>query len=196
MLRSTAGRYADYLNMRQMCGYDMTNTVYLFPGDMNAAHREMVEESNAKELDIRIRRALDSYPLIKKHYRRYRKQFYFEDGKFLIRPARDAGEIIREGRILHHCVGGDNYLSSHNAGKSIILFLRFRDMPETPYVTVEIDPEKRRIMQWYGAHDKKPDREKLQKWLDAYVLRLKCGREAVGQDGSQETGQGLLMAAM
>lgn len=195
-IQSTAAHYADYLDMRHACGYDMTNTVYLFPRDLDAAHREMVEENNAKELDIRIRRALDEYPFIKKHYRWYRKQFYFEDGKFMIRPARDAGEIIREGRILHHCVGGDNYLGRHNAGKSIILFLRFKDMPEAPYVTVEIDPKKKEIMQWYGAHDKKPDRTKIQKWLDAYVTRLKCGPAAAGQDTDAEMMQSIMMPAM
>lgn len=71
-------------------GYDMTNTVRLFPRDLDAAHAKMVEESNKKETDIRIAQVCVRYPLIKKHYRRYRKQFYFEDGEFLIRPARDA----------------------------------------------------------------------------------------------------------
>lgn len=195
-LQNTAGRYIDYLNMRHALGYDMTNTAYLFPRDLDTAHARMVKESNKKEADIRIASVCVKYPLIKKHYRRYRKQFYFADGEFLIRPARDAGEIVMEGRILHHCVGGDNYLRKHNDGKSIILFLRAEADPDMPYITVEIDPGKKTVMQWYGAHDKKPDEERMQGWLDAYVLRLKCGQEAAGQDGAQETGQGLLMAAI
>ena len=96
-----------------------------------------------------------------------------------------------EGRILHHCVGGDGYLKKHNDGKGIILFLRAADAPDTPYITVEIDPEKKKIRQWYGAHDKKPDKERMQEWLDAYVARLKGGQGAAGQDAAQETGQGL-----
>lgn len=179
-----------------MLGYDMTNTVYLFPRDLDVAHGKMVEESNRKEADARIREASDRYPLIRKHYRQYRRQFYFEDGEFLIRPARDAGEIIMEGKILHHCVGGDKYLSSHNNGNSIILFLRFMDEPEVAYITVEIGTESKNIIQWYGAHDGKPDKERMQKWLDAYVTRLKCGLEAAGQDRAQEAGQGILMPAI
>ncbi len=190
-LQGTASRYTDYLNMRHALGYDMTNTVYLFPRNLDAAHARMVEESNRKEADIRIASVCARYPLIKKHYRRYRKQFYFADGEFLIRPARDAGEIVMEGRILHHCVGRDGYLKKHNDGKGIILFLRAADAPDTPYITVEIDPEKKKIRQWYGAHDKKPDKERMQEWLDAYVARLKGGQGAAGQDAAQETGQGL-----
>lgn len=193
-LRDTAGRYIDYLNMLRVLGYDMTNTVYLFPRDLDAAHAKMVEESNEKEVDLRIASVCGSYPLIKRHYRRYRKKFYFADGEFLIRPARDAGEIVMEGRILHHCVGGDSYLKRHNDGKSIILFLRTVNEPDMPYITVEIDPEKKKIRQWYGAHDKKPDKERMQKWLDAYVTWLECG--AAGKDGLQEAGQVLLMAAV
>lgn len=79
-----------------------------------------------------------------------------------------------EGRFLHHCVGGDNYLRRHNDGERFILMLRTRKEPEVPYITVEIDQEDR-ILQWYGAHDKKPDRERMQSWIDAYTTRLKLG---------------------
>lgn len=195
-LQDTAGRYIDYLNMRRTLGYDMTNTVYLFPRDLNAAHVKMVEESNKKEVDARIREASERYPLIKKHYRRYRKMFYFADREFLIRPARNAGEIIMEGRILHHCVGGDRYLNNHDKGEYLILFLRFMDRPDEPYITVEINPDTKRIIQWYGANDKKPDKMRMQGWLDAYVTRLRCGLEETEQETTAQVEQTLLMAAM
>lgn len=195
-LQDTAGRYIDYLNMRRTLGYDMTNTVYLFPRDLYAAHVTMVVESNKKEADARIREASERYPLIKKHYRRYRKMFYFADGEFLIRPARNAGEIIMEGRILHHCVGGDRYLNGHDKGEHLILFLRFMDRPDEPYITVEIDPDRKRIIQWYGANDKKPDEMRMQGWLDAYVTRLRCGLAATEQETTAQVEQTLLMAAM
>lgn len=195
-LRQTKQTYFDYLTMRKALGYDMNNTIYLFPRDLNAAHAVMVHEFNKKEADRRLMEVAVKYPLIKKHYRRLRKRFYYEDENFLIRPARNAEDIVMEGRILHHCVGGDTYLERHNQETSIILFLRMAKEPEIPYITVEIDPKKLNILQWYGAHDKKTDKKNTDKWLDAYVLRLKCGQEAAGQGGSQETGQGILMAAM
>ena len=80
---------------------------------------------------------------------------------------------MEEGRILHHCVGSDNYLNKHNDGKSYILMLRFKDKAEEPYITVEIDSGKEYILQWYGARDRKPDKENMQKWLNQYLEQLR-----------------------
>lgn len=183
-LKRTAQTYIDYLTMRKDLGYDLQNTVYLFPRDLRAAHNKMVMEQKKEEADKRIREVCAKYPLIKKHYRRLRKRFYFEDEEFLIRPARDAGEIVTEGRILHHCVGGDNYLKKHNEDQTTILFLRSRQDPEMPYITVEIETQTLKIRQWYGAHDKKPDRERMQSWIDAYTTRLKL--EGTGRESEKE----------
>lgn len=191
-LRDTARTYIDYLNMRQEQGYDLQNTVYLFPKSLEAAHAKMVMEQNQAELDQRIREVARKFPLIKKHYRRLRNQFYFEDEEFLIRPARDAGEIVMEGRFLHHCVGGDSYLRKHNEDQSTILFLRLKEEPEIPYITVEIETKTGRIRQWYGAYDKKPDKDRMQSWLDAYATRLSCAGVAAGEAGTGEPAQELL----
>ena len=78
-----------------------------------------------------------------------------------------------EGRILHHCVGGDNYLRKHSDGTSYILMLRKKTEQKTPYITVEINGERPKIMQWYGLHDGKPDQKNIQNWLDAYIDRIK-----------------------
>lgn len=174
-LKNTARIYFDYLAMRKALGYDMHNTVYLAPKDLAAAHQKMVTEHNAAEADKRIREAQERFPLIRKHYRRLRNRFYYRDEDYIIRPAKDAGEIIMEGRILHHCVGGDNYLKKHNDGITTILFLRSAQNPDIPYITVEISTDTLNIIQWYGAHDRKPDRENMDSWLNRYVTKLKCG---------------------
>lgn len=188
-LRQTAITYLDYLHMRKELGYDMRNTVYLFPRNLEKAHMEMAMQQNKTEADRRIRETEAKYPLIRKHYRQLRKRFYFQDEEFVIRPARSAEEIVQEGRILHHCVGGDRYLEGHNKGCSIILFLRNKKKPKVPYITVEINAETLSIAQWYGAMDKKPDKERMQKWIDNYVTRLKYGGLAAGQEVENETVQ-------
>lgn len=183
-LKATTQTYFDYLEMRQALGYDMSNTVYLFPRDLSAAHTKMIQEYNKQKADERIRKVAVAYPQIKKHYRRLRKAFYYEDENFLIRPARNAEEIVMEGRILHHCVGGDNYLKKHNDGTSTILFLRNVKEPEMPYITVEINMDTLNILQWYGAHDKKPDKKNMDKWLNIYITRLKCLRDGTLQEAA------------
>lgn len=171
-IRHTAATYFDYLSMRVQLGYDLHNTVYQRPRNLEAAHNRMVIEINKEEQDKRLREVAEKYPEIRKNYRKLRNRYFYEDDIFIIRPAGSAEEIVQEGRILHQCVGGDYYLSKHSKGESTILMLRFREEPDIPYITVEIADN--RIIQWYGAHDKKPDMENMQKWLDAYVTRLKC----------------------
>lgn len=173
-LAHVARTYFDYLSMREQRGYDMGNTVYQRPRDLDSAHKKMVEEIDREKAEKRIQEAEERYPLIRKNYRKLRNRFFYEDDNYLIRPARSAEEIIMEGRTLHHCVGGNNYLRKHNDRESIILMLRHKAKPEMPYITVEIMEE--HILQWHGADDKKPDKSNMQRWLDAYVTRLKCGQ--------------------
>lgn len=179
-LKETAMLYQDYLGMRKKLGYDMTNSAYLFPRKLEAAHAKMVAECNKEECDRRMQEVNSRFRMIRKNYSKLRKRFFFQDDEYMIRPARDAGEIVMEGRILHHCVGGDNYLEKHDAGRSVILFLRHRQEPEVPYITVEVMAETLEIRQWYGEHDKKPDRDRMQKWMDVYATWLKCGNAAAG----------------
>lgn len=194
-LRTVKQTYFDYLNMRKVLGYDMSNTVYLFPRYLNTAHATMVNEFNKKEADKQLMEVAVKYPLIKKHYRRLRKRFYYEDENFMIRPARNAEEIVMEGRILHHCVGGDTYLERHNKETRIILFLRTAKEPEAPYITVEIDTKSLKILQWYGAHDKKTDQKNMDRWLNAYITRLKCQRDGTLQEAAAEAAMPVLAYA-
>lgn len=174
-IRHMASTYADYLSMREDRGYDLTNTVYQFPHDLDEAHEKMVEEVNKEKLDKHLKDVAARFPNIRRSYRKLRNKYYYEDDTYIIRPAKSAEEIVTEGRVLHHCVGGNNYLRKHNQGETYILFLRFKDTPNMQYVTVEIESEVPNILQWYGAHDKKPDQENIQKWLNSYMRMLVTG---------------------
>lgn len=163
--------YLDYLDMKENMGYDISDSVIQYPKDLAAAHRNVVNEFNTKVAEKRAQEKDKQYPEIKKKYRSLKAKYYYESGDYIIRPAKSAGEIVTEGRVLHHCVGGDGYLSGHNAGRAIILFLREKENPETPYITIEITGNV--IKQWYGAYDKKPDKEKIGPWLEEYLEQLR-----------------------
>ncbi|MDY5882086.1 MAG: PcfJ domain-containing protein [Roseburia sp.] len=174
-IRAVKTIYIDYLNMREALGYDLHNTVYQQPRNLEQAHAKMVQEGSKEGIDKRIMEVKLKFGSIQENYRALRNKYYYEDDTYIIRPARSAEEIVMEGRILHHCVGGDNYLRKHNDGESYILMLRFRKEAEIPYITVEIDASTQKILQWYGAHDKKPDQEHMQQWLNKYIMKLKLG---------------------
>lgn len=162
--------YSDYLRMREELGYDMTNEVFIHPKDLDEKHQEMVKEQNARKDEMTIKKKNKEFANIAKRYESLCKRYQAAADGYIIRPARDAGEIIMEGRILHHCVGGDNYLSSHDKGRSTILFLRSEKKPKKPYITIEIRGT--HIVQWYGAHDKKPNEEFFKKYLKDYEDQL------------------------
>lgn len=185
-LQSTATAYVDYLNMRHELGYDLTNMIYQYPRDLKMAHDRMVMESNQKEMDKRLKEVKQKFTGIRKQYRKLRKKYYYEDEEYIIRPAKSAEEIVMEGRILHHCVGGDTYLKRHDTGTSYILMLRFKEDADNPYITIEINAETDRIIQWYGAYDKKPDQEHIQEWIDQYVYKLQNNLLAADQPAVQE----------
>ena len=135
----------------------------------------MVMETNKEEMDKHLKEVAERYPEIRHVYRGLRNKYLYEDDKYIIRPARSAEEIVMEGRLLHHCVGGNMYLGRHNKGETYILMLRFKAEPDIPYITVEIDAKNPRILQWYGDKDKKPDKKNMQLWLDTWLMKLKTG---------------------
>lgn len=166
--------YYDYIIMRAGAGYEM-NDIFLFPKDFRRRHDEMVLQTEQAKLDKRKKEVLEKYKKIKTKFHKLSDKYSAAAGNLIIRPAKDAAEIVTEGRILHHCVGGDNYLRSHNDGRSFILFLRKIKAKDIPYITVEIRGNE--IVQWYGAYDKKPDKALVDAWLKTYTKELKKREE-------------------
>lgn len=44
-------------------------------------------------------------------------------------------------------------------GESLIIFIRKKEAPDTPFITMEYNPKSKKINQLYGDHDKQPDKE-------------------------------------
>lgn len=165
------GEYFDYIRMRAELGYDMTDDIILYPKDIHRRHNEVVLESETEKLDKRKEEVLKRFPSISKKYKKLSDKYSAAAAGYIIRPAKDAAEIVTEGRVLHHCVGSsDMYISAHNSGRSTILFLRKASDPDMPFITVEIKGEE--IKQWYGAYDKKPEEKYFTEWLKTYTNEL------------------------
>jgi hypothetical protein len=165
-LNERAGKYLDYLQMRIELGYDLSNNVYSKPRDLDAAHQEMVMQSDAKKIKEKSMTADEKYTQIPKLIKQLSKVYMYKDEKYQIVIPKSASDIIEEGHVLHHCVGGDNYLRAHNRQTSTILFLRHSKNPDIRFVTIEI--KKDHIVQWYGAYDKKTEETEVNKWLRTY----------------------------
>ena len=75
--------------------------------------------------------------------------------------AKSPADLIREGEMLHHCVGRMNYDQRFVREESLIFFIRNKYEPEIPFVTVEYSLSQKKILQCYGEHDHKPSEDVL-----------------------------------
>lgn len=88
--------------------------------------------------------------------------------------------IIKEGRMLHHCVGndgaGERYYDRIERRESFIMFLRRAEEPEDPYYTLEIEPDgtvrQKRTLFDRQHEDIEQATEFLQKWQKVIAARL------------------------
>ena len=121
--------WLDYLIDATKIELDLTVKRNVFPKDLYRMHSNIIKQIQYvgdKELDKKMAKLAE----------RRNWLFVLEDKSYLIRPAVSSAEIIAEGKILHHCVGG--YAERHATGKTNILFLREKANPDTPFYTMEV----------------------------------------------------------
>lgn len=171
-IRQVLTEYKDYLRTREANGDDLSNTVYLKPRNLYETYSRIRLEAEQRKNEKYINDMEEKYPDIKSRSKKIPRKYTFKHEELMIRPAIDAKEIVLEGRTLHHCVGSDEqpYLKNYNSGKGWIMVIRDIKAPDIPYITVELKDN--RIMQWYGEHDTKPDREIIEEFLKEYKKHI------------------------
>lgn len=135
--------YADYITAADGCGLDLSNTIHLLPRDFWEKHDTVTAAWSAICANRRNSEANAKY---KARLQKLTARYLYWSDTLLIRAPVNAGEIVEEGKRLEHCVGG--YADRHLSGKTTILFLRRRDKPHVPLVTIEMDGNT--IRQVYG----------------------------------------------
>lgn len=120
------------------------------PKNLQAAHDRVLTESNffaKKHQEEQIQnRFKQLQPLL------------LETNELIMKAPESGTEIILEGKMLQHCVGG--YVQRHADGKTNILFIRKKDEPDMPYYTIEVSNDYQ-IIQCHGYRNEatcsKPD---------------------------------------
>ena len=75
--------------------------------------------------------------------------------------AKSPADLIVEGKTLNHCVGRMNYDQKFVREESLIFFVRNKNEPNKPFVTVEYSLENKKVLQCYGENDHKPNEDIL-----------------------------------
>lgn len=184
--------YRDYFTACRYIGLDMNSERNRYPHDFFRWHDVRIEEYRTMrfadekreraERDARLKKELaerfEKFGEIARKYLNLNKNGHLYSVAIAMSPA----ELVREGKVLHHCVGQMGYDRKFAEERSLIFFVRRSAAPETPFVTMEYSPESGRILQCYADRNTMPDEDVLKfinkTWLPYANRKLKQMRAA------------------
>ena len=102
----------------------------MYPKCLIDAHDEMLLKVKEKEDAVITKKIADRVQEL--------MGYVYENKELglLIKPADSQAALIKEGKLLHHCVA--NYAKDHGDGKTTIFFIRKIADPEIPFFTLEL----------------------------------------------------------
>lgn len=163
----------DYWRDCEKLKLDLKREDILLPPNLAQAHQRtneaLAEARRQKELE-ETRRTQEEFG---KRLKKLERDFDFESGALLIRPARSHAELIDEGSALHHCVA--TYAKKHLSGQTVIFFIRKKNEPDKPFYTLEYNPKTESIIQCRGLHNcgKTPEVEAFVEAWSGYIRNKK-----------------------
>lgn len=155
--------YMDYLHMLEELETPLNDDTVLYPENLQVAHDNAVNTLNLLKSEIE-----------EKEYEERKKQikvFEAEIGDLLFLTPHALQEIVQEGSMLHHCVGSQHYLEQHKQGETMIVFIRRKEQPTTPYFTLEYRNE--RVIQVQGKYNRQGIPQKVKKAINDWVKVIK-----------------------
>ncbi len=161
--------YNDYFRACNYLGLNMTEDKNRYPHDFKRWHDIRIDEYNtAKAMkDAEERKAL--YEKFAAVANKYLVLEYDKKSVYMAIIAQKPSDLIREGELLHHCVGRMGYDQKFVREESLIFFIRTKEQPAVPFVTMEYSPKQKRILQCYCYKDSAPDESVMDfvknKWL-------------------------------
>ena len=184
--------WKDYLSMAGQLGYDLSERTVAMPKNLRERHDAASEILYTRTHEEELKKYRTRRRQLEKLYR-------FSLGGYCILIPTGADEIIREGRTLHHCVGG--YADRHMKGKTTILFLRNARKPGRPFLTIELEKKdgQIRIRQIHGYKNEgytgavDPQRrfawflEPWLAWVNAGSERDRAGNPVLPEAETEET---------
>lgn len=166
-LRNFFVDYNDYVTCCIELRYDLTDTAISRPHNF----QEMHDRVTSLVRDLRAKREAEKLKGVQAVYEQLHDLIEWTDGKLLVRMAHDAGDLIREGREMQHCVG--TYGRRVAEGMCFIFFIRRAEEPGKAFYTVEIKPDLKKLQvvqcRGYRNNDRSPEeREEVNAFLAKY----------------------------
>lgn len=173
-------KYFSYMKEKEMwaaelmeyydCAYRLGVTGYpwnlegrMIPDALEHAKRDALLLKNDSVYSLYFKENLDKW-----------SSYCYEDDEYIIIPPKTPMELVTEGAKLHNCVG--NYILDAAYGATVILFVRRKDYPETPFYTLEVKDGV--FVQCRGFGNKRMD-DMLQRFIERF-----CADKSISVDTS------------
>ena len=153
--------YLDYLKACQYLSIDMSLPKNRFPHDFKYWHDMRIDQYATARAEADRKAKQELYEKFSRIAEKYLPLEYAKRSAFICIIARSPADLIREGEMLNHCVGRMNYDMRVIREQSLIFFIRMKEHPDTPFVTVEYSLQSHKVLQCYGEHDHRPSDDVL-----------------------------------
>lgn len=152
-----AGLLLDTRNMaKRLAGNRTLSAEELWPRNLVAVHDRLSGQLAAKENAAVAARYQAGFDKILEQY----GCLQWNDGALCVVLPKCNGDLIREGKVLRHCVGG--YGAQHIDGSHVIFFIRHYRRPERCYYTLDINmlgTPKEQQLHGYGNERHGPNKQ-------------------------------------
>ena len=169
--------YWDYLKACRELELDMSLERNRFPHDFKHWHDVRIDEYRSKRAMLDEKKRADFYAQFATIAKKYLSMQKAEKGAYLVFIAKSPAELVKEGELLHHCVGRMGYDQKFVREETLIFFIRNADQPDVPLVTVEYSLKTHKILQCYADHNTAPTQEITdfvhKRWLPYANRKLK-----------------------
>ncbi|MCD7728566.1 MAG: PcfJ domain-containing protein [Clostridia bacterium] len=155
--QTSTNSYFDYYRACLYLGLDMTEPKNRYPHDFRRWHDIRTDEYKTAVAIANEEKKKALYADFASVAEKYSALQHDKRGAFICVIAKSPEDLIEEGKYLHHCVGSINYDQRFIKEQSLIFFIRTREHPDIPFVTVEYSLASHRVLQCYTDHDHKPD---------------------------------------
>lgn len=134
--------WRDYLSMAERLRLDTNDEIIYRVKLLRQRHDELVLRCRQMDKAKQAAGVLKKFPEVDRVCRSIKEKYEYANGEYAVVAPNGALDIIVEGDILCHCLrGADRYWDRIQTHESYILFLRRASAPETPYYTLEIEPD-------------------------------------------------------
>src|SRR5699024_11196750 len=97
----------DYFAMAERLHSDTSYEIVYRFRILRQRHAELVLQSEAGSLEEQAAKMAEKYPHVDAICMELQKKYAYSDDDYTVLAPQNIFEIIKEGRMLHHCVGND-----------------------------------------------------------------------------------------